>query len=178
MGKADHEIVAQAEELGAGLIVMGSRGFGAIRRALTGSVSESVVHHAHCPVMVVRSEAVTFPTKILLATDGSQEANLAASTAADVASTTGSELHVVYVEPITYAYQLTDWDTYYTDYAERVDEAAQEEARSRLEEQVHKMREDGAVIAGTRARVGYPDAEIVGLAGRLGAGLVVMGSRG
>jgi nucleotide-binding universal stress UspA family protein len=40
--------------MGAGLIVMGSRSLGGIRRALLGSVSEAVVRHAHCPVMVVR----------------------------------------------------------------------------------------------------------------------------
>jgi nucleotide-binding universal stress UspA family protein len=54
MGKADHEIVTLAEEIGAGLIVMGGRGRGGIRRALMGSVSDSVVRHAHCPVLVVR----------------------------------------------------------------------------------------------------------------------------
>jgi nucleotide-binding universal stress UspA family protein len=43
-----------AEELGAGLIVMGSRGLGGRRRALMGSVSDAVVRHAHCPVMIVR----------------------------------------------------------------------------------------------------------------------------
>jgi nucleotide-binding universal stress UspA family protein len=50
------QIVQVAEEIGAGLIVMGSRGLGGVRRALIGSVSDSVVRHAHCPVMVVRSE--------------------------------------------------------------------------------------------------------------------------
>ena len=50
------EIVEVAEEIGAGLIVMGSRGLGGMRRALMGSVSDSVVRHAHCPVMVVRYE--------------------------------------------------------------------------------------------------------------------------
>ncbi len=50
------QIVNQAEEIRAGLIVVGSRGLGGIRRALMGSVSDSVVHHAHCPVMVVRRE--------------------------------------------------------------------------------------------------------------------------
>jgi nucleotide-binding universal stress UspA family protein len=54
MGKADHEIVALAEEIAAGLIVMGSKGRGGIRRALMGSVSDAVVRHAHCPVLVVR----------------------------------------------------------------------------------------------------------------------------
>lgn len=53
-GDAAREIVHLAEDMGAGLIVMGSRGHGGIRRALTGSVSESVVRHAHCPVTVVR----------------------------------------------------------------------------------------------------------------------------
>ena len=56
MGQVDLEIVALADELGVGLIVMGSRGLGGVRRALMGSVSDSVVRHAHCPVLVVRHE--------------------------------------------------------------------------------------------------------------------------
>jgi nucleotide-binding universal stress UspA family protein len=55
-GRVAPEIVGLAEEIGAGLIVMGSRGMGGIRRALMGSVCDSVVRHAHCPVMVVREE--------------------------------------------------------------------------------------------------------------------------
>jgi nucleotide-binding universal stress UspA family protein len=55
-GRKDQEIVRVAEEIGAGLIVMGSRGLGGVRRALMGSVSDSVIRHAHCPVMVVRKE--------------------------------------------------------------------------------------------------------------------------
>ena len=50
------QIVKVAEDIGAGLIVIGSRGLGGVRRALMGSVSDSVVRHAHCPVMVVREE--------------------------------------------------------------------------------------------------------------------------
>src|SRR5215217_7287330 len=50
----DAEVVDLAEELGVGLVVVGSRGLGGIRRALIGSVSDSVVRHAHCPVLVVR----------------------------------------------------------------------------------------------------------------------------
>ena len=56
MGQVTLEIVALAEELGVGLIVMGSRGLGGVRRALMGSVSDSVVRHAHCPVLVVRAQ--------------------------------------------------------------------------------------------------------------------------
>jgi nucleotide-binding universal stress UspA family protein len=54
MGRADEEIVESAQSIDAGLIVMGSRGHGRLRRALVGSVSESVVRHAHCPVTIVR----------------------------------------------------------------------------------------------------------------------------
>jgi Universal stress protein family len=50
------QVVRVAEDVGAGLIVMGSRGPGEIRRALIGSVSDSVIRHAHCPVLVARPE--------------------------------------------------------------------------------------------------------------------------
>jgi len=55
-GVPDKEIVKLSEELGVGTIVIGSRGLGALKRALMGSVSESVVTHAHCPVFVVRTD--------------------------------------------------------------------------------------------------------------------------
>jgi nucleotide-binding universal stress UspA family protein len=54
LGQPDEEILELADEVGAGLIVMGSRGSGGIRRALMGSVSDSVVKHAHSPVLIVR----------------------------------------------------------------------------------------------------------------------------
>src|SRR5215216_2897330 len=103
VGRPAQEIVALAQEIEAGLIVMGSRGRGGVRRALMGSVSDSVVRHAHCPVLVVRGgesgRAVLLSEKILLATDGSEDAILAARTAAALAQQMGSELHAVYVPP-------------------------------------------------------------------------------
>lgn len=59
IGKPDERIIAVAEEIGAGLIVMGSQGLGGLSRALIGSVSASVVRHAHCLVLVVRAEEKT-----------------------------------------------------------------------------------------------------------------------
>jgi nucleotide-binding universal stress UspA family protein len=56
MARPDQGILAVGEEIGTGLIVLGSRGFGGLKRALMGSVSDSVVRYAHCPVLVVRKE--------------------------------------------------------------------------------------------------------------------------
>jgi nucleotide-binding universal stress UspA family protein len=48
------KIVSVAEEEQADLIVLGSRGLGGFQRFLLGSVSDGVLHHAHCPVLIVR----------------------------------------------------------------------------------------------------------------------------
>lgn len=56
-GSPDSRIVETAEEIGADLIVIGSHGYKRWERLLLGSVSDSVVHHAHCSVLVVRSAA-------------------------------------------------------------------------------------------------------------------------
>ena len=57
--KRDEAIVHLAEDIDAGMIVIGSRGFGGMRRALMGNVADSVVRHAHCPVLVVRPSGGT-----------------------------------------------------------------------------------------------------------------------
>ena len=53
-GIPDEEIIKEARKND--LIVMGSKGKTALDRILLGSVSEKVVHHAPCPVMIVREE--------------------------------------------------------------------------------------------------------------------------
>jgi nucleotide-binding universal stress UspA family protein len=54
LGGSSEEIVRAAAELDADLIVVGTHGRTGVRRLLLGSVAESVVRHAGCPVMVVR----------------------------------------------------------------------------------------------------------------------------
>jgi len=56
-GSPDSRIVETAEELAADMIVIGSHGYKRWERLLLGSVSDSVVHHAHCSVLVVRSQS-------------------------------------------------------------------------------------------------------------------------
>ncbi len=54
VGNPAHEIVSYAQERGADLIVVGSRGHGTMKRLLMGSVADRVVHLSHGPVFVVR----------------------------------------------------------------------------------------------------------------------------
>ena len=56
-GRASRVIVEAAADWDADLIVLGSHGYGFWERNLLGSVSDSVVHHAPCSVMVVRTPA-------------------------------------------------------------------------------------------------------------------------
>ena len=110
-----------------------------------------------------------FPTKILLATDGSAEAQLAATTAADLLESTESELHVVYVGELRPTFLAQ---------TELEPAELERESQRLLDEQVRKVEEAGGTVKEAYLRLGRADEEIVDLADSLGIGLIVMGSRG
>jgi nucleotide-binding universal stress UspA family protein len=66
------EIVRQADEWKADLIVLGARGLGAVKRFLVGSVSDAVARHALCPVLVVKGQRPKLGS-VLVAMDGSED---------------------------------------------------------------------------------------------------------
>src|SRR5438034_10407585 len=66
-------ICASAEKFAPQFVVLGSHGWGAVKRTLFGSVSTGVLHHAKCPVLVVRGE----PVEDEVARSRSREAALA-----------------------------------------------------------------------------------------------------
>jgi len=182
VGDAAKEIVGLAEELGVGLVVLGSHDHGHIRRALMSSVSTDVLRHAHCSVLIVRGygpeqEQVYPPSKILLAIDGSEEASAAARVAAEVAKVTGgSELHLAYaMQEERYRPHLGPemWEGW-----EEGFEHAKRSARSWVEEQAEHVRGEGTKMVESHLVLGRPDAAIVWLAEEISAGLVVIGSRG
>ena len=116
-----------------------------------------------------------FPTKILLATDGSEEATLAATAAARLATRTGSELHVLTVGPEYPYYELPDYPVRF----EEVVQAQRRETREVLDEQVRKIEESGGTVEEAHLEMGIPPGRaIVHLGEELGAGVVVVGSRG
>lgn len=78
------------------LVVVGSSGHGMLARGLLGSVSSSVVHHANCPVAVIRDEDPLMPDSrhapVLVGIDGSPASELATAIAFDEASRRGVDL--------------------------------------------------------------------------------------
>jgi nucleotide-binding universal stress UspA family protein len=53
-GRAGQVLVDAAE--GADLLVLGSRGHSGLAEAMLGSVGQYCVHHAHCPVLIMRGK--------------------------------------------------------------------------------------------------------------------------
>jgi len=117
-----------------------------------------------------------FPTKILLATDGSEEARQAAQAAAELSKDTDSEVHVAYVLPSPT--ELRGHHLYSQEVMRSILEQAEGEAHSFLEEQARQIGEAGGKVAETHLRTGEPDKEIVRLSEELGVGTIVIGSRG
>jgi nucleotide-binding universal stress UspA family protein len=130
-----------------------------------------------------------FPTKILLATDGSRAAELASRTAADLSQKTHSELHVVHafgfapVAPVGPPVYPEDRYLQSVEYEAEIEEGRriserQRRAREVLDAEVEKIRSAGGMVAEEHLIEGGAAPEIVWLAEKIGAGLIVMGSRG
>jgi nucleotide-binding universal stress UspA family protein len=99
-GRTTDEVVRLSDELGVGLLVVGSRGMGTMRRILVGSHSEAIVHHAHIPVLVVkRGESAWPPARLVVGEDFSQDAKRTAEIAASIGALYGSQLLLLYANP-------------------------------------------------------------------------------
>lgn len=115
-------------------------------------------------------------TKMLLATDGSEEAELAAKSAVELADSTGSELHVVYVEPLPDFMKKHDAGT--PGYDLELYEKIEEEGRETLRKLTWRVKVAGGIVTGSHLRMGAVAEEIVDLAGELDVDLIIVGSRG
>ena len=117
-----------------------------------------------------------FPTTILLATGGSDEAKWATQAATELSRETGSEVHVVYVLPTPA--QLIGHHLYSDEIRESLIGGAERDAETFLKEQTEKIGSGDGKVAETHLRSGDPDKEIIRTAEALGVGLIVIGSRG
>jgi nucleotide-binding universal stress UspA family protein len=115
-----------------------------------------------------------FPAKILLATDGSEDAMLAARVAVGLAKDTGAELHVVHVGPKHVYPPPTVGPTPPTGTDKEIRNAAQRV----LDWQVDEIKKAGGEITKAHLRVDKPDEEILRVSEEIVAGLIVVGNQG
>ncbi|MGP5056198.1 universal stress protein [Brachybacterium paraconglomeratum] len=94
--------VLEEASAGADLLVVGTRGLGAVLGTLLGSVSRGLLHDAGCPVAIIRSDQHR-AGPVLVAYDGSDTAGEAVDVAADLAAAWGSTLRVVHVRTVPQA---------------------------------------------------------------------------
>ena len=174
-GHPVESITRVAKEQGVDLIVLGGRGVSDVAAFLLGSVSEEVLHHSHCPVLIVRGDSAVPLQHVLLASDGSEDACQAAGVAIHFAQKFAATLRVLNVldgaslpsglAPVPCAESATPY--------------------ARAERLLAKITKDvGAGARGTgvactfHQETGNPAGIIVALAARQQADLIILGCRG
>ena len=187
VGSPSSELVTASRH--ADLVVTGSRGRGEAASGLLGSTAYAVAAHAHCPVVVVRGEAVVHagPTHPVVAgVDSSEAAARALDTAATIAAAAEASLYVVGVDDL--ATTAGVWATEPAlGYGIVVPAAWADDVAGEVRAATQRLVDDLAA----RVRAAHPglDVQAVTLDGPPGqtlarharevdAGLVVVGSRG
>lgn len=182
-------IVAHANSVPDAMVVMGARGTGGAGVFLRGSVSDAVVHHAGCPVVVVPDN--DHPTNrggirnIMLPVDGSAGSDAAAELAGIMARAANARVHLLFAHPRNPA-DLADASGVLGEpatYTERTVEALAEAGRRAAREVFERARNRlGEIPAGVEERhLPSGDAAqtvIDEVAGGREPSVVVMGRRG
>jgi nucleotide-binding universal stress UspA family protein len=150
-----------------GLLVVGSQGLDALDRFLLGSVSTSLIHHATCPVLVIKGEAAPL-RRLVLATDGSDAsakamafvlAKFQPDRLADKGGGVPIHVSVVHVmAPIKYP--------------------GLEQASHQLIDRSVKKLINAGFTAEPLCQFGKPAEEIIKVAAKQHADLIVMGAKG
>jgi nucleotide-binding universal stress UspA family protein len=146
-------------------LILGSRGRGGFAGLLLGSVSRECVEHAPCPTMVVRHEqtAPRSGTVILVGHDGSPTSARALEWAVDLGGRTGAEVVAAHV-----------WQTGSSEVRPRLLRRMTSAASKSIKQWAEEVSTDVRPLE----LEGEPRMELVNLAQRLGAGLLVTGRRG
>jgi nucleotide-binding universal stress UspA family protein len=125
-------------------------------------------------VNLVRSGSI-FPTKILLATDGSGEASLAEEAAVELSNGTGSELHVVHVVRTTP--ELPHPRSFAKERSKALLEWRKLAGLKLLDDRVRRIDDLGGSVAASHYKEGDPEREVIRLGEELDAGLIIMGGQ-
>jgi nucleotide-binding universal stress UspA family protein len=179
IGRPARAILDAASDWGAGVIVVGARGLGAVRGLLVGSVSSAVARAAACSVLVLKGEVRT-PIRAVMAVDGSNEARAAARRLAEVRAPRNAVTVVRVVElPQVKTLGLLPRRIAAAIKAEIA--RASEEVRKEAERDVREVAgifRDSGWKAEAVVRSGVPSDEVAAVARRARASLVAVGPRG
>lgn len=178
VGEPVEMITARARAFEADLVVVGSRGRGALATSVLGSVSAGVIDHAPCPVLVARRPEVD---RIVVADDGSAGAATAAAYLDAWPIFNTASLSVVTVvdvgRPLSAALDVPVlYPAGERRYIESLRDACARAQRSVVRR--GKALWSGRRSVATSVRVGDPAEEILGAANDFDADLIVVGSRG
>ena len=176
MGPPVDAILDLGEEIGADLLVVGSRGHGALGRLILGSVSEGVVHHATRPVVVLRGgEDAWPPERVVIGEDGSEVAKKAGELGASIGGLFGARCVLVRAYP-----EFPEADRV----GRALDPRAVDDALRRAERELHDRADELGSLARRRPRMGMAagDAAVAILEeaqeGDASRALIAVGSRG
>jgi nucleotide-binding universal stress UspA family protein len=174
-GTAHRVILDYADEVGADLIVMGTRS-GTVDAVRLGSTTERVITLGDTPILAVRSESEDEPSvedvsidRVLVPTDGSDAAERAADHALALADSYGAAVSVVYV---------VDTSTYALKDAPRSVVGLLKEGGTNAIEAIATDVQDRGISVTTDLLRGTPEREILDYADGADASLIVMGTRG
>ena len=122
------------------------------------------------------NQSSPFPAKILVGTDTSEDAMIAARAAVKLANETGAELHVVHVGHL----QARPPGATATGFPPPVEtpEEFRREAQHALDAEVKQIEQAGGTVAAAHLRMGKPAEEILRLSEEIVAGLIVVGNQG
>ncbi len=171
-GRPASVIVDEAHRVAADLVVIGSRGRGAVTSTLLGSVAAEVVDHALCPVLIARGAALT---GIVLAEDGSEGARKAEDAIGHWPFLRGLPVRVVgVVDTAALGYDPTGYGG--AGLAE-VFEALDDACKQITADGVARLAARGVKASG-EVRVGSIAFELIDAARQASADLIVVGSHG
>jgi nucleotide-binding universal stress UspA family protein len=177
-GTPSQVIVGRAEALAAAAVVIGTRGLTGLRHLLLGSTTQRVVHGARCPVLTVhpgdlgRHRAIR---TILVPTDFSRDADLAIATAHKLLAPLERDARLILLHAYNLPIEYTAYGPIPTSINYLQDTGL--EAERRLFEMAQPLQREGLAID-TLAREGDPAHVIADEAGKRGADVIAMGTRG